>query len=67
MQKAGLLFISFLFVFQYLVIAAALMVFYPIISIALVMLGGVGLLIAQVIFDRLKNSPDEQPQQLQTK
>lgn len=67
MQKAGLLFISFLFVFQYLVIAAALMVFYPIISIALVMLGCVGLFIAQVIVDRLKNSPDEQPQQLQTK
>ncbi|MCL4879152.1 MAG: hypothetical protein KJ064_21020 [Anaerolineae bacterium] len=64
MEKAGLFLLGLAAVFYFLVIAAALMTTYPVLAVVLVVAGFAGLLMAQVMVDRLKNRKDDHPQNI---
>lgn len=64
MEKAGLFLLGLAAVFYFLVIAAALMTIYPVLAVVLVVAGFAGLLMAQVMVDRLKNRKDDHPQNI---
>ncbi|KAB2903505.1 MAG: hypothetical protein F9K27_13445 [Anaerolineae bacterium] len=64
MEKAGLFLLGLAAVFYFLVIAAALMTTYPVLAVVLVVAGFAGLLMAQVVVDRLKNRKDDHPQNI---
>ncbi len=55
MERAGFFLLGLTVVFYFLLIAAALMGIYPPVGVALIIIGCVGLLVAQVVSDRRKN------------